>query len=149
LDFLTAQGAALFTAKGGQLTQAGFQTTYRANYLELPLTVRIKPRLAANARVYFGGGIYYGFAVGGRLQTEFENVKGSRSIRFGSGSDKDLTRTDVGTVLQAGLELGNRFDIGASYFHGTNDVYKNNNFRASNRSISINAIIYLFRTSIN
>ena len=149
LDFLSAQGAVLFMAKGGKLTQAGYQTTYRANYVELPLTLRVKPSIGDNARVYFGGGVYYGFAVGGRYQTEFENVKGSRSIRFGSGSDKDLTRTDVGFVAQAGFELGNRFDIGATYYHGTNDVYKGSTFRASNRSFSINAIVYIFRTSLN
>jgi len=149
LDFLTTQGSVLFTAKGGELTQGGYKTTYNANYVELPLTVRIKPRLAGNARLYFGGGVYYGFAVGGRYKTEFQNIKGSRFIRFGSGSDKDLTRTDVGTVLQAGIEFGNRFDIGASYYHGTNDVYKGTTFRASNRTLSVNAIIYIFRTTIN
>jgi hypothetical protein len=96
------------------------------NYLELPINFFIH----AGRHFYFGPGVYYAYAVGGKAtiitQDLNEGTKtDSRQLEFGKTLDDnkvDFKRADFGLLVSAGYKINRSFFVQAQYSKGLRDM---------------------------
>ena len=118
------------------------QRTYRINYLEMPLNLIFSSPLG-KAKVLFGVGPYFSYALGGKYKMEVEHTITPNStdsvalINFTSkqvrGTAYDGNRFDFGASLVAGVEFRNGFFIDLNYTVGTKDILSDRYFVFPNR----------------
>lgn len=100
---IALQAELYLTEKNGQSRVTGSNLTMRADYLVLPLLVRMAPSVPGPVKPYFLAGPSLVFEV--RCQVRFVTV-GLVSTDDCSNTSGDLNRTDVGIEGGAGLEIG-------------------------------------------
>lgn len=100
---IALQAELYLTEKNGQSRVTGSNLTMRADYLVLPLLVRMAPSVPGPIKPYFLAGPSLVFEV--RCQVRFVTV-GLVSTDDCNNTSGDLNRTDVGLEGGAGLEIG-------------------------------------------
>jgi hypothetical protein len=100
---IALQAELYLTEKNGQSRVTGSNLTMRADYLVLPLLVRMAPPVPGPVKPYFLAGPSLVFEV--RCQVRFVTV-GLVSTDDCNNTSGDLNRTDVGIEGGAGLEIG-------------------------------------------
>jgi len=92
--------------------------------LDIPVNAVLKfPTTSGN--FFLGAGPYVGFGLSGKFKGEDSQGKFENDIKFGTGSDKDLKRTDFGVNFLAGYQLSNGFQINAGYGLGLTNLAPN------------------------
>ncbi len=108
-DFYFSPGL-LFSVKGASDEAIGLTSTYKINYLEMPLNLVYRAKLG-NGHLLLGFGPYVGYAIGGIAKLEGSNGSAERDIVFQntieSGDDPEfyLKRFDAGANIFFGYEL--------------------------------------------
>ncbi len=95
--------------------------------LDIPVNLVAKLPTGGSGNFFVGAGPYVGFGLSGKRKGEVLDgaVQGDRDINFGSGSGKDLKRTDFGVNFLAGYQLTNGFQINAGYGLGLTNLAPN------------------------
>lgn len=92
--------------------------------LDIPVNAVLKfPTTSGN--FFLGAGPYVGFGLSGKFKGEDSQGKFENDIKFGTGSDKDLKRTDFGVNFLAGYQLSSGFQINAGYGLGLTNLAPN------------------------
>lgn len=100
----------IFSVKGAENENSGITSTYKVNYLEMPLNLTYKSKLG-NGYVLLGFGPYVAYAVGGTAKYQGGNVSYESDIEFqntiesGDGADVYLKPFDAGANIFFGYEL--------------------------------------------
>jgi hypothetical protein len=100
----------LFSVKGAENENNGITSTYKINYLELPLNLAYKAKLG-NGYILFGFGPYVAYGIGGTAKYQGGNVSYESDIKFqktiesGDGLDMYLKPFDAGANIFFGYEL--------------------------------------------
>jgi hypothetical protein len=100
----------LFSVKGAQNENSGITSTYKVNYLEMPLNLTYKAKLG-NGHILLGFGPYVAYGVGGTAKYQGGNVSYESDIKFkntiesGDGLDMYLKPIDAGANIFFGYEL--------------------------------------------
>jgi hypothetical protein len=112
--FLTLQWEALYTMKGAVYTAGGDASTatLSADYLEVPLLLKLRAPLAVIQPFVFAGP-----TVGFKLQEKLE-TNGEEAPVFGA----ILKNNDYGAIFGAGLNLGPSFMFDVRYSQGFQKV---------------------------
>ncbi|PRY28550.1 outer membrane protein with beta-barrel domain [Spirosoma oryzae] len=107
---LTVRPQLLYSGKGCTLIN-GNVSSYKTNYLEVPVDVLYKIP-TSSGQLLLGGGGYFGYTLGGKI--------GTRDAKIGSAQKDDFTTTDFGLRLSgwydlsAGLTLNVFYNLGLS-----------------------------------
>ncbi|MGE8430442.1 MULTISPECIES: porin family protein [Sphingobacterium] len=97
--------------------------------LDIPVNLVAKLPTGGSGNFFIGAGPYVGFALSGKNKFEASSnnssAKSEWDVEFGSGSGKDLKRTDFGVNFLAGYQLTNGFQINAGYGLGLTNLAPN------------------------
>ncbi|WP_316822193.1 porin family protein [Pedobacter gandavensis] len=155
LDFPVNEGFSLqsgltFSGKGGKPeriwiggSRVDVDARTRLWYLEVPVNaVFYFP--AGRAKLFLGGGPYYGYALSGRDKTtltftseEGIQTKKSTSNDIGFGKDGSMKRSDFGLNFLAGYQLTSGLNIHAGYGLGLTGIARDSDFIRKNRVWSV------------
>lgn len=102
------QPGLLFSTKGAKTTMGSLTSTYKLNYVELPLNFVYKGALG-NGHVIVGFGPYLGYGIGGKVVTKGGDVSLDTDIVF--TNTVELTDPLTDTYFKA-------FDAGGNVFAG-------------------------------
>jgi len=87
----------LFSQRGWKYSGSGREETATVNYIELPINLVLKLKLASDTRLTFFPGFYAGYALSGK-------IKDGGSVPIGSGAD-EMNPLDMGVNIGLGLEI--------------------------------------------
>ncbi|MHA4893367.1 porin family protein [Pedobacter sp. PWIIR3] len=126
------------TPAGGTPSQTEYGLKYKMQYVEIPLTLKLKTVKINNARYYGQFGLSNGINIGAKQDTELA----------GNSVSKDVKVTDDMKFYRAGLIIGAgaEFDIsanssittGLTFNNGFTDITSDKNTTVKNHYISIN-----------
>lgn len=130
----------IYSVKGAENENNGITSTYKINYLEMPLNLTYRAQVGAGY-VIFGFGPYLAYAVGGNGMYKGGNVSYERDIEFQksieSGDDLDmyLRPFDAGANIFFGYELqaGLFFQLNSQL--GLLNIYPENNRDNNNETV--------------
>ncbi|MBC7889065.1 MAG: PorT family protein [Ferruginibacter sp.] len=133
------QPAIMYSRKGATHKSASFaDTKIKMNYVELPLNIVYKKELMFGT-VFAGGGPVIGYGFGGEM------VQNGQSKKLYSDDIKNFGHEDISANLLAGIELNNGLFSSVSYQKGFRDIYKTDNVKIRNNSVSVSVGYYLNR----
>lgn len=90
--------------------------------LDIPVNAVAKFPTGGSGNFFIGAGPYVGFALSGKYKADGKDW----DVKFGSGDDDNLKRTDFGVNFLAGYQLTNGFQINAGYGLGLTNLAPNN-----------------------
>lgn len=114
----TLQAKLLFTAKGSDYDLDTAQLSLSPIYLELPVYI-VCHAGSENIRISLLAGPYFSCGIGGY---KLESTGELFNLRYGSGTECDLKRFDIGFNLGAGVSFRS-FMISAQYGFGVLNLY--------------------------
>lgn len=131
---LSSKGAQMKVSQSGGGVSISGTSTLSPLYLEVPVHAILKINLVA-AKIRLFAGPYIAFGIGGDSKNEFTASglpagtslaslglsNSSAKIKYGSTADSDLTSTDFGLDLGAGVEIS-KFVIQAQYGIGLSNL---------------------------
>ncbi|MFD2288472.1 outer membrane beta-barrel protein [Pedobacter petrophilus] len=122
-----------------------FEGSYKVNimYLEIPVNAVFNFNVG-NGKIFFGGGPYYGFGIGGKIKYEGVTTANGRSVNESTnfdvkfGDNEDFKRGDFGFNFLAGYQLKNGFNLHAGYGLGLTTIIGGpaNSHQEKNRVLS-------------
>jgi hypothetical protein len=130
----------LFSQKGWKTLKdddnPGFGQTVTINYLELPVNLVVKFKVAPETRIILFPAFYAGYALSGKIKQKDEGGTTSMKPPFGKGED-EMNPLDMGLNLGLGLEIKSvffRFQVHAGLKNLSNDKSETVN----NTAVSLN-----------
>jgi len=105
----------------GQFTGIG-RSTFRTNYLELPVLMLYKVKIGESSQIFGGLGPYMAAGINGK--SDFEGRIPAQRIVFGPKNDRPdgaYNRMDYGLAAAAGIERG-RVVVAVNYNHGLTGI---------------------------
>lgn len=105
-------------------------------YIQVPLMATYKLIVGSDVKVYFRGGPYTAFGIGGKttIKRKYKNLdmvnSKDKQDSFGDNAFKDF---DLGLKFGSGLEI-NRFVIGLDFEYGLISINRDNNTMTSSLS---------------
>ena len=148
----TLQSGLSFSVKGNKSVEQkntlsfGYPVAYTTeknvniHYLELPINLLYNKEVSLGT-VYFGGGPYAAYAIGGRVRTidkrnTYYKRGSAEAIEFGN-QPTQLKAGDYGINALAGFRLKNGMDFGASYGFGLANISNDAAYKSQNRVINL------------
>lgn len=122
----------LFSVKGASNEAMGITSTYKINYLELPLNLTYRARVGSG-HVLLGFGPYVGYALGGKAKYEGGNATAEsdilfqKSIESSDGNEMHLKPFDAGANIFFGYELAGGLFFQLNSQLGLLNIYPENN----------------------
>jgi hypothetical protein len=150
------QPALLFTTKGYKITEnvtddEGSSTvsgTATLNYIELPLNIFYNLPVGKTGKIFFGGGPYIAYGVGGTFHSD--NTNTSTSVKFGNGEDDNFGNLDFGISVSGGFRFSSGLffsvghDLGLSNIETKAEAQDDPGSNMKNRSAHL-SIGYFFK----
>lgn len=97
--------------------------------LDIPVNLVAKLPTGESGNFFVGAGPYVGFGLSGKNKVKGNignwGAEGETDVKFGSGNDDQLKRTDFGINFLAGYQLTNGFQINAGYGLGLTNLAPN------------------------
>lgn len=127
---------------------ASVKAAQHLNYLEMPLNLVMKLKLAKKLKFTAGGGPYVGFLYSGRERRQFNYTNGQVQTLLNTDlkvttAAQTYNNVDYGWNATAGFEWG-RFIVSAHYTQGLKDFYKGvSNGAYQNRTMSASVGFFL------
>ncbi|WP_293888851.1 MULTISPECIES: porin family protein [unclassified Sphingobacterium] len=130
--------------KGGKRTisEGSSSGEFKQSIMSLDIPVNLVAKLPTGASGNFivGAGPYVGFGLSGKNKVKGNvgnwGAEGETDVKFGSGDNDQLKRTDFGVNFLAGYQLTNGFQINAGYGLGLTNLAPNGG-SAKNRVWSV------------
>jgi hypothetical protein len=123
--------------KGFKVSEDDATVTWRANYLDIPLTLK---KMFAGDKVFVQAGPYLGFGISGKSKYKFDGKTEDEPIDWGSDKDDDdQKRLDFGLTFGAGAMVTDKIQVGLNYGLGLANVspYSENGYKETNQVIGI------------
>lgn len=133
--WISLQPGLMVTGKGANVKQKELTGTFTHKihpwYLEVPVNLLFKPSIDYNTQLYFGGGPYLAFGIGGKSSydgtSSLSSYISDHKLKFGNGQNADMRRIDLGMNILAGVEFRQVLMIGVQYgFSLRNNAPKKN-----------------------
>ena len=123
----------LFSQKGFELDMQGTTVTTTINYIEVPVSLALKLKIARNTRITISPGAYAAYAFSGNIKT----TEGDKEkLDIGTGEDNLISPLDFGLSLALGLEV--KHVIFRFQFHpGLANISSDKTYGAVNSAISM------------
>jgi hypothetical protein len=119
---VTIQTGLNFVQKGAKTDDQGDNETIKLNYIELPVN------FVYTHEGFFGGvGPTIAMGLSGTDKTTSQGVTEKADIHFGSGTDDDLKRFDIGANVTAGYMVPAGFMISLNYNFGLSNLVPGGN----------------------
>ncbi len=157
-NWMSLEPEFLVTGKGAnfKIKDRMEKTTYKMHpwFLEVPVNLLFRSSLGYRSNLFFGGGPYIAFALGGK--GEYEGPANTNPyfsdhrLKFGNGSQKDMRMIDLGLNFKAGVEFNRNLRIGAQYGLGLRNLAPEKNEEGpdilKNRAFSVTLTILFGRS---
>lgn len=133
-QYLLTGNMPLYLETGLQITQKGFKldaasVKCNAFYLEIPVVVTYKFRVADEVALLPAAGFYYGLGLGGKVKAE-----GGKADTF--GSDGTFKRSDFGMRFGGSVEW-RRYSFGLGYEFSLMNIAKGGSSDTHNRNFFV------------
>lgn len=119
-----------FTHKGFKTDSYNLTKTleYKAQYVEMPLVIKLYQPVSKSVKLYIGAGPYIGIGISGKLSyKETDPLTGAIhseeefDIKWGDGKEDSSRITDLGASVGAGV-LINNVELSFTYRHTLNNL---------------------------
>lgn len=126
--------ALLLSTKGYKYSESGYTESANLLYLDLPLTAKASFDIGS-IKIYGAFGPYIGMGLSGKFKS---TDSPDETLNWGSGSEDDLKRIDLGLTFGAGVEI-NAIQIGLSYGLGLANIssFTDGGSKINNRVVGI------------
>lgn len=114
---VTIQTGLNFVQKGAQTNDQGDNETIKLNYIELPVNF-----VYTHAGFFGGVGPTIAMGMSGTDKLTSQGVTEKSDIKFGSGTDDDLKRFDIGANVTAGYMIPSGFMLSLNYNFGLTNL---------------------------
>lgn len=120
-----------FTTKGSKTKEfEGEKATLNAMYLQLPVHLGYKLKVAEATKIVFHAGPYIAYGVGGKVTYEYDGQKDKGDF-FGDEEEGGCKRFDFGLGLGVGAEFG-KINVGLGYDFGLLNITREDDFTMRN-----------------
>jgi hypothetical protein len=123
--FLLQPGISI-QGKGGKNTVATTAVKQNTLWLEVPVNLLVKLPASPTSHIYLGGGPYLGFGLSGRNEIVTPTQTSKGDVHFGNDVTDNLTTTDFGVNLLAGIQLNSGFNVGVGHGIGLKSITPSN-----------------------